>query len=71
MGTTHEDSDIDVAIITSDVKGEFGERQPFMKLRRNIDLRIEPHPISVEDYQANATGLVNEIKRRGIQLYAA
>ena len=70
-GTTHVDSDIDVAIVSSDIKGVFGERQPFMKMRRNIDLRIEPHPISTIDYQTNATSLVNEVRKHGIQLYAA
>lgn len=70
-GTTHADSDIDIAIISSDLTGEYGERLPFMKLRRNIDLRIEPHPICVEDFETDATSLVYEIKQHGIQLYAA
>ena len=70
-GTPHEDSDIDVAIISQDLQGEWEERLAFMKMRRGIDLRIEPHPISIEDYETNATSLVNEIKQHGIQMYAA
>ena len=70
-GTQHDGSDIDVAIISSDIKGVYGERLNFMRITRKIDLRIEPHPISIEDYLTNATSLVNEIRKHGIQLYAA
>jgi len=70
-GTPHADSDIDIAIISSDIKGVYGERLNFMRFTRKIDLRIEPHPISIEDYKTNATSLVNEIKQHGIQLYTA
>jgi len=70
-GNAHEDSDIDVAIISQDLQGEWEETLGFMKFRRNIDVRIEPHPITIEDYETNATSLVHEIKQHGIQLYAA
>jgi len=70
-GNNHEDSDIDVAIISNDIKGKFGERVPFMMISSEIDLRIEPHPINTEDYKNNATALINEIRKNGIQLYVA
>jgi len=69
-GNTHDGSDIDIAIISNDVKGVYGERFNFMKLRRDIDLRIEPHPISINDYKKNASFIVHEIKQHGVKLQA-
>ena len=46
-GTYNEDSDIDIAIVTDDFKcrDKFDEEVELMKLRKNIDYRIEPHLI--------------------------
>jgi len=38
-----------------------------MKLRRRIDLRIEPHPFILSDFNQNDP-LVNEILKYGIRL---
>jgi hypothetical protein len=38
-----------------------------MKLRRNIDLRIEPHPFSENDF-VNPDPLVTEILTFGLEL---
>ena len=70
-GTMHKDSDIDIAVVASDISDTYQDRLKMMRMRWDVDLRIEPHPISIEDFQATATGLVNEIKQHGIQLYAA
>ncbi len=49
-GTEHED--IDITIITHDLKSDrFDEELNLKKLRWEIDLRIEPHIIRIEDYK--------------------
>jgi len=48
-GNSHEDSDIDVALIMKNVEDRFFMEVELMKLRRNFDLRIEPHIIDEAD----------------------
>ncbi len=68
-GTWHEDSDIDIAIITNDIKNNiFNEELNLVKLRRKIDTRIEPHLISVDDYKNIETPLIQEIIDTGIKV---
>ena len=69
-GTNHEDSDIDIAIITDDLKctDAFDEQLNLKKLRRNIDYRIEPHLIEVADYENDETPFVVEVKNTGIKV---
>lgn len=68
-GTEHEDSDIDIAIVTNDIKTDkFDEEVNLTLLRRKIDLRIEPHIIKVEDYENEETPFVVEVKNTGIKV---
>ena len=68
-GTQHEDSDIDIAVITDDIKTDrFDEEIKLMQLRWDIDLRIEPHIISISDYENNETPFVVEVKNTGIKV---
>ena len=69
-GTNHEDSDIDIAIITDDLKCDdvFDEQLNLKKLRRNIDYRIEPHLIEVADYDNVENPFVQEIIDTGIKV---
>ena len=68
-GTEHEDSDIDIAIITDDLKKDkFNEEINLMQLRWDIDLRIEPHIISVSEYENDETPFVVEVKNTGIKV---
>ena len=68
-GTEHEDSDIDIAVITDDIKKDrFDEEINLMQLRWDIDLRIEPHIISVADYENDETPFVVEVKNTGIKV---
>ena len=68
-GTEHEDSDIDIAIITDDLKKDrFDEEINLMQLRWDIDLRIEPHIISVSEYENDETPFVVEVKNTGIKV---
>ena len=68
-GTEHEDSDIDIAIITDDIENNiFDEELNLMKLRRNIDTRIEPHLIRIEDYRNIETPFIQEVIDTGIKV---
>ncbi len=68
-GTWHEDSDIDIAIITNDINDNiFNEELNLVRLRRKIDTRIEPHLISIEDYKNIETPLIQEIIDTGIKV---
>jgi len=66
-GTNHEDSDIDVAVVVKNVSDIIDTQIEMMKLRRRIDLRIEPHPFILSDFNQNDP-LVNEILKYGIRL---
>ena len=66
-GTNHEDSDIDVAVIINSDNNVFDLMVELMMLTRNIDLRIEPHPIKVQDFQ-EGNPFVQEIIDTGIKV---
>lgn len=68
-GTEHEDSDIDIAIITDDFENDiFDEELNLMRLRRKIDTRIEPHIIRIEDYKNAETPFIQEVINTGIKV---
>jgi len=64
IGNQKEDSDIDVALVVQKWKGDYFDVMPLLwKIRRDIDIRIEPHIIiPQEDY----AGFLNEIQQTGI-----
>lgn len=64
-GTNHDDSDIDIAIIVNNVVDIIDTQIDLMKLRRKIDLRIEPHPFMASDFN-KSNPVVNEILKYGI-----
>ena len=70
-GTNTEDSDIDIAVISGDIKDKIDDTLVLMRLRRDIDLRIEPHPIRTAEFRENETPFIDEIINTGIELYAA
>ena len=65
--TNHEDSDIDVAIIINSDNNVFDLMVELMMLTQNIDLRIEPHPIKVKDFE-EGNPFVQEIIDTGIKV---
>ncbi len=69
-GTNHEDSDIDIAIVTDDIKSndDFDEQLNLKKLRRNIDYRIEPHLIKINEYDNVETPFIQEVINTGIKV---
>jgi predicted nucleotidyltransferase len=66
-GTPHKDSDIDVAFVVNRFEGDFFHVIPPMwKLKRTVDVRIEPHVIARDtDY----AGFLDEIRRTGIEIH--
>jgi uncharacterized protein len=70
-GKFNEDSDIDIALIFSklDDSRRFDTQVQLMLLAANIDTRIEPHPISNEDFNSG-NPFVAEIKKTGIRIAA-
>ena len=66
-GGTRKDSDIDIALVFASCKDVFGTRIDLMNIRRDIDLRIEPHPFDEGDFKEGSS-LIAEIKKYGIPL---
>ena len=64
-GNYREDSDIDLAIVSSIFKGDrFLDRKMIVPLRRGVDSRIEPMPFTPEDFSRGGV-LIDEIKKTG------
>jgi len=70
-GKSTDDSDIDLALIFTnlDDSRRFDIQVQLMLLAAKIDSRIEPHPISHEDFNSG-NPFVNEIKKTGIEIAA-
>lgn len=68
-GTQREESDIDVAIIFDPLRDEdkFDLRVNLMLLSSTFDTRIEPHPLSSEDFYSD-NPFAAEIKKTGIEM---
>ena len=67
-GTENEDSDIDIAVISSDFKNIIQDGADLIGYTWKIDTRIEPHPIRTEDYENIATPFVQEVINTGIKV---
>lgn len=65
--TNHEESDIDIAIVLGNMSDFFSTQRLLRKLRRQIDLRIEPHPIGEKEFN-HENPLAVEIQKTGIEL---
>ena len=70
-GNSNEDSDIDIALIFTklDSESRFDVQVRLMLMAAQIDSRIEPHPLSQEDFNSGNPFAV-EIKRTGIEIAA-
>ena len=67
-GTATDWSDIDLAVVSQDFSADrFQERLALMRLAAQIDVRIEPHPFTPQDFNANDP-LVSEIRRTGVRV---
>ena len=63
----HEESDIDLAIVIKNLFDPYSAQIELMKLRRNFDLRIEPHPFRESDFSIQ-NPLVSEILKYGQEI---
>jgi predicted nucleotidyltransferase len=63
------DSDIDIALIIDQLKDsdKFDVQVQLMMLATQFDSRIEPHPLSKEDFNSD-NPFVHEIKSTGIEI---
>ncbi|MBR0351114.1 MAG: nucleotidyltransferase domain-containing protein [Clostridia bacterium] len=66
-GTNNQDSDIDIAIVLDSDIDTLDLMVDLMMLTQNIDLRIEPHPIKVNDFE-EGNPFVHEIKTTGLKV---
>ncbi|WP_339703976.1 nucleotidyltransferase domain-containing protein [Algoriphagus aquimarinus] len=66
-GSQKEESDLDIALVLDHMDDFFSTQNELRKLRRSIDLRIEPHPIKTEDFNSK-NPFALEIKSTGINL---
>ena len=67
-GTENEDSDIDIAIISSDFNDIIEDGAKLIGLTWKIDTRIEPHPITTEDYKKISNPFIREVVDTGIKV---
>jgi len=67
-GTAKEDSDVDIALISSFFTGDrFMDRRKIVPFRRKINNNIEPMPFNPQDFAAGGV-LVDEIRRYGEEI---
>ena len=66
-GSSHPDSDIDIAAVFSKVSDSFDLQVQLMKIRRKYDTRIEPHVFKAEEFNAS-NPMASEIIRTGIEI---
>ncbi len=65
-GHYHQDSDIDLAVITDDLSGDIIEDTfKLMKYRRMVDNRIEPHPFLAREFTFE-NPMAREVMETGI-----
>lgn len=66
-GNERPDSDIDIAVVIGKMDDFFAVQMLLMRLRRDIDLRIEPHPIWEGDFNIE-NPFAYEIEKTGLEL---
>jgi predicted nucleotidyltransferase len=66
-GSEKEESDIDIALVLENMPDFFYAQKQLMKLRRKIDLRIEPHPFKEQDFNS-LNPFAYEIEKTGIEI---
>lgn len=66
-GTSHEESDIDIAVILKGYEDSIDMQLELMRLRRKIDSRIEPHPFRESEFELS-NPIVNEIVKYGQEI---
>ena len=70
-GTNHKDSDVDIAIVSKDIKDRFDDGANLMSLTWGINTSIEPHAFKTEEFKENENPFIDEIIQTGIEIYSA
>ena len=68
-GNTHKWSDIDLAIVSDDIKERLDDMAKMFVLAADIDGLIEPHPYNTKEFRSGDYMLANEILRTGIPVW--
>ena len=66
-GNYHDESDIDIAVVFKDFGNLVETQLELMRLRRNIDSRIEPHPFRECDFNVS-NPIANEVIKYGQEI---
>ena len=66
-GLDKEHSDIDIALVLGNMPDFFSAQMQLMRIRRKVDLRIEPHPIGDSEF-TDLDPFVHEIRKSGIEI---
>jgi predicted nucleotidyltransferase len=68
-GKAHKDSDIDVAVVSNKLRrNKEKNRLKLWKLKMSVDLRIEPHGFTVEEFNSKEDPMVHEIRTTGVRV---
>ncbi len=67
-GTENEYSDIDIAVVSNDFEDIYDCMAVLMGMTWDIDARIEPHPITTEDYETISNPFIKEVIDTGIKV---
>lgn len=68
-GTQHEDSDIDVCVVSPKFGKDYLDEMSFLRSRAlKIDIRIEPIPLTPTDFSDPYSSLATEIRNTGLAI---
>lgn len=66
-GNFHENSDIDLALVISNLQDRFGVQTELLKLGRDFHYIIEPHPFDIKEFN-HFHPLTHEILTLGVRV---
>ncbi len=72
-GTAIDESDIDIAVVSSAFGGNAWDDRRLLfdiVIAARLDSRLEPHPLSLRDYEAPSSWVRTEILGKGIVVFA-
>lgn len=68
-GLSHKDSDIDLAVVSSEFQGlRYYDMKKISMHRRKIDLRLEIHPFSRDEVEHDPPQFFLKIKQDGLRI---
>ena len=66
-GNFNDNSDIDLAVVMSNLSNSFTMQVELMKISRKFDTRIEPHPFDEADFDPS-NPFAHEVLTTGVQI---